>query len=530
MGLLVAIETLMSIARRAGHEAPPVPHRSAIGTGPYDAAGRGRRGAGWNASRLGQNTLLYSHGQEVLARSRDAVRNSAWASAAVDSYTSNAIGRGIRMVPHHPDEAVRLKIAGAWNRWIRESDVEYDPMNPASGQTDFYGQQAVIAREVMEAGECFVRFIPRRKSEGLAVPLQLQLIESEQLPLWRTSSEKIPDKNEVRCGIEFRPDRRRAAYHFWRAHPGETMFYPFEGLNTERVPATEILHVYKPIRAGQMRGQPWLTSVLAKLIEIERLMDAELVRKSVSAMITGFIRQVSADNPVMPSDQNTAQPSDPSAQVSKLEPGTFPVLNVGEEIEFAKAPDSGDFAPVLVACLRAFAAGAGLTYEQISGDLSGVNYSSIRAGLLEFRRKCEQFQHSVFIFQVCVPIWRRWLREAMMALVFGVEMLNAYTLDPAPFEDAQWVTPGWPWVDPQKDLAAAKEAVRDGFSTRSIICAAQGHDSAIIDAQNKADNERADEMGLSYDSDGRKVLTGRSAGLTEEEISQEVDTGKGTVT
>ena len=91
-----------------------------------------------------------------------------------------------------------------WNRWIRESDVEYDPNNPASGQTDFYGQQMIIAREVMEAGEVFVRFRPRPRKEGLAVPLQLQLIEAEQLPLWRMSSQEMPTDNRVRSGIEFR--------------------------------------------------------------------------------------------------------------------------------------------------------------------------------------------------------------------------------------------------------------------------------------------------------------------------------------
>lgn len=500
--------------------------RSMGGSTPYDSAGRGRRGFAWNASRLGQNTLLFSYGQDLLARSRDAVRNSAWAAAAVDSYASNAIGRGIRLVPQHSDEQVRQLIQQKWNRWVKESDVEFDPKVFSSGQTDFYGQQGLIARETMEAGEVFVRFRTRSKKEGLTVPLQLQLIEAEQLPLWRMSVEKVPPQNSVRCGIEFRPDGRRAAYHFWKAHPGETMFYPLEGLEVERVPASDILHVYKPIRAGQLRGQPWLTSVLAKLIEIEKLMDSELVRKNISSMITGFIRQVTPDNPVMPTATDIPTPTDPGAAISKLEPGTFPVLNPGEDITFAQAPNSGDFAPVLVTCLHAFAAGAGLTYEQISGDLSKVNYSSMRAGLLEFRRKCEQFQHAVFIYQVCVPIYRRWLSEAMLALVFGVDLLNQYNQDPEPFEAAHWVTPGWPWVDPEKDIKASQDAMRAGLSSRSIEVASQGRDAAAIDAEQASDNRRADHLGLSYDSDGRKVLTGRAAGMTESEISTEASKGE----
>ncbi len=494
-----------------------------MGTHPYDAGGHGRRAYAWNPTTLGQNTLLYSHGLQLVARSRDAVRNSGWASCAIDSYVANAIGNGIRMVSLHPDAQVREMISTAWNRWIRESDQEYDPANPASGQTDFYGQQAIIAREVMEAGEAFVRFRPRPKREGMQVPIQLQLIESEQLPIWRMTTSGIPDKNAVRSGIEFQPDGRRAAYHFWRAHPGETMFFPLEGLQVERVPARDILHVYRPIRAGQLRGQPWLTSVMAKLYELEQYSDAEIVRKKTSAMITGFIKQISPDNPIVPADPSRNSAAQPGEMIAKFEPGSFPILNPGEEIQFASAPDSGDFAPVVTMCLRAFASGAGLTFEQVSGDLSHVNYSSIRAGLLEFRRKCEQFQHSVFIFQVCHPVFRRWMFEAMMALAFGVEMLNQYTADPRLFDDVSWVTPGWPWVDPEKDINSSKDAIRCGLSTRSLECAAQGRDSVVMDQQQDADNKRADGYGILYDSDPRKVITGKDAGLSSKQVAEAAD-------
>ena len=112
------------------------------------------------------------------------------------------------------------------------------------------------------------------------------------------------------------------------------MFFPMEALSVERVPATEVLHVYKPIRAGQFRGQPWLTSVIAKLYELEQYTDAEIVRKKLAAMITGFITQASPDNPIIPPDQYQNGPgqTEPGTQISKLEPGTFQVLNFGEEV------------------------------------------------------------------------------------------------------------------------------------------------------------------------------------------------------
>jgi len=51
--------------------------------------------------------------------------------------------------------------------------------------------------------------------------------------------------------------RRRAAYHFWRGHPGETMFFPMEALHVEGVPAADGLGMFnvatsKPAREGHL--------------------------------------------------------------------------------------------------------------------------------------------------------------------------------------------------------------------------------------------------------------------------------------
>jgi hypothetical protein len=65
----------------------------------------------------------------------------------------------------------------------------------ADGLTDFYGLQAMAARAMFEAGECFIRFRSRRPEDGLqearrgaspdrepmSVPLQLQMLSSEHL-------------------------------------------------------------------------------------------------------------------------------------------------------------------------------------------------------------------------------------------------------------------------------------------------------------------------------------------------------------
>lgn len=71
----------------------------------------------------------------------------------------------------------------------------------------------MIAAALWESGECFVRIRPRRISDGLSVPLQLQLIESEQLPL--SKNEVARNGNEIRSGIEFNRIGQRVACRFF---------------------------------------------------------------------------------------------------------------------------------------------------------------------------------------------------------------------------------------------------------------------------------------------------------------------------
>jgi capsid protein len=61
-----------------------------------------------------------------------------------------------------------------------------------------------------------------------------------------------------------------------------------------------------------------------------------------------------------------------------------------EDIKFSDPADvGGSHSEFLRTQFRVVAATIGITYEQLTGDLTGVNYSSNRAGMLEFRRRCE---------------------------------------------------------------------------------------------------------------------------------------------
>jgi lambda family phage portal protein len=144
----------------------------------------------------------------------------------------------------------------------------------------------------------------------------------------------------------------------------------------------------------------------------------------------------------------------------------------------------------------------GITFEMLTGDLTQVNYSSIRAGLLEFRRRCETLQHGVIVHQLCRPIWRAWMQQAVLE---GKLDLPNYRTKAREYQAAKWIPQGWQWVDPEKEFKAMQLAIRSGLMSRSEAISSYGYDAESIDREIAADNARADSLGLVLDTDPRLV-------------------------
>ena len=184
-----------------------------------------------------------------------------------------------------------------------------------------------------------------------------------------------------------------------------------------------------------------------------------------------------------------------------MEPGTLQILEPGEDIKFSAPADVGSsYAEFMRQQFRAVAAAMGITYEMLTGDLTQVNYSSIRAGLLEFRRRCEALQHGVIVHQLCRPIWRAWMNQAVLE---GAIDLPGYRQQKRQYQSAKWIPQGWKWVDPQKEYNAMKLVIRAGLMSRSEAISGNGYDAEDVDREIAADNARADALGLVFDSDAR---------------------------
>ena len=274
----------------------------------------------------------------------------------------------------------------------------------ADGLTDFAGLQALIVRGLVESGEVLVRLRERRTEDGLPVPLQLQVLEADHLDSWKTG--ELADGGFILQGIEFDALGRRRAYWLYPTHPGDGR----GGLVSHRVPADRVLHLFERLRPGQVRGVPWFAPVMLKLRDLDAYDEAELVRKKIEACFAAFVTGVQDEETL-----GKARTEPDGARIETFEPGMIEYLEPGRDVKFASPSASGGYAEYMRMQLHAVAAGVGLTYELLTGDLSQVNYSSIRAGLIEFRRRMEALQWQLLVPGLCQPVWRRFVLAAQAA-------------------------------------------------------------------------------------------------------------------
>ncbi|CAI8821494.1 Phage portal protein, lambda family [Pseudomonas chlororaphis] len=456
----------------------------------YEGAGEGRRSTGWDAPDNGINSINTPALRNLRARSRAAVRNDPYAFNVIDKRASNLIGTGITPRPRIEDDTLRKLLQELWDDWVDESD--------ADDRTDFYGQQALVARTVETSGECFVRLRPRSLDEGLAVPLQLQALAPEFVP--HDKYETTRDGNFIRAGIEFTPGGKRVAYWMYLAHPREATSLNAGYNQLVRVPAAQVLHIFEPVEPGQLRGMPRLSPVLKRLRSLDNYDDAVLFRQEVANLFAGFISRPAPEAGQTPRDPVTGQlltlDHDGFTPMVALEPGTMQELAPGEEVEFSKPPDAGNNYPDFMRQqLMAAAAGTGTPYEILTGDMREVNDRALRVVLNEFRRRLEQLQFGVYVHQLCRPVRAAWLD---MAILSGAVELADYAQRRREYLRTRWVPQGWAYIQPVQDVQARRMEVQAGFGSRSEMCLRNGYDAETVDAENAADLARATSLGLNY--------------------------------
>lgn len=436
----------------------------------YDGANSGRRTNGWVTPSTSANSEINPGLSKLRDRSRDLVRNNPYANKALRVLVSNSVGTGI--IP----SITNKKTQELWKTWVKESD--------ADGQLNFYGLQRLIGRTIFESGECLIRFRYRRPEDGLSVPLQIQVLEPDYLD--SNKNVLLPNGGYIQNGIEYDPIGKRAAYWLYKQHPGENNGIVWQSLQSSRVIAEDIIHVYEKLRPGQSRGVPIFAPAMITTNDLDEYEEATLVRKAAEACITAIVEESDSESRSLGIE--STEP-DTQRRLEELAPGQIEYINSGESITFNNPPASQGYGEYINTRLHSIAAGIGITYEQMTGDLSQVNYSSIRAGTLDFRREIEQFQWLTFIPIVCERIMDVWLKTAAIS--------NGIKSDIA----IDWTTPKWDWVDPLKDIRGEEMEIGNNLKSWSEGARQRGYNPQDLLNEIISDRKMFSDAGIPYPSD-----------------------------
>lgn len=451
----------------------------------YDAAGHGRRMAGWNPTSAGPNLTIQGL-QTIRNRARDSSRNDWAGESTVETWTTNLVGIGI--TPRFRRIENRDRRAEI-NDLLTDFAAECD----ADGVLNLYGLQTLAVRTWLDGGEVFVRRRYRPFSYGLAVPVQVQLLEPEMVPLLDTDNYKgLQANNRIRSGIELDRRGRRVAYWFYKNHPGDREgAYSPNADELVRVPAEDVIHMFEPKRPGQMRGVSLMAPVLARLRNTMDYEDAVLERQKLANLWVGFIsRALPTLDPTDPNVGALTGLVGDSEPLAPLAPGLIQELEDGQTFNFANPPEAGTvYSDYLRTTGLGTAAGAGLPYELMSGDIRGVSDRTLRVLINDFRRHAEQRQWQIIIPQMCQRVIEWFADGSLLAGKIAVgELTDVKRVEHAPH--------GWAYLHPVQDVQGKKMEVESGFRSRSSVVGERGDDPDLVDEERAADMDREQRLGL----------------------------------
>lgn len=417
----------------------------------YEGAKIGGRQV-WTSASSSANTEIEGALVRLRARSHDLVRNNPHASRAIASLVGNSIGTGFMV-------KLPKNLRPYWNNWTEYCD--------ADGQLDYYGLQNLIGRTTYEAGECLVRLRQRLPSDGYEIPLQLQVLEPDYID--DSKNGEVSGGGWVWNGIQFNALGQRTGYWLFPEHPGDVAMFRRRSLESKFVPAEYVQHIYEKLRPGQARGVPRLASAMMRMRDLDDYEEAELVRKGFEACFGAFVIGGDSNRPLAQLEQDPQS----GKRIETVSAGMVAYLNSGEDVKFGQPSAMGGYGEYTRAHLQAIAAGTGVTYEAMTGDLSQVNFTSHRAGLLEFRRLIECWQWLTFVPMHGNPTVRAWERQARIAgKIRGA----------APIQIG-WTPPKWDWVDPKKEVGAVRDEIAGGLSSLSEKLRARGFDPETVYAE-----------------------------------------------
>ena len=361
------------------------------------------------------------------------------------------------------DKAANDTVEAHWEKWGRTCDL-------SGRHKTLYSLLRTTLKGVARDGEAVIRIVRNR---ALPYGMALQLLEADRLDEGLNAI--LDNGNIIRQGVEIDSALRPVAYHLKTAHPGEA--YATARAGVERVPVSEIYHLFTPERAEQVRGITWFHAVIIRGSTIHRYEEAAVIAAEIGASkIAALERSDDAPDVIGAGMADAVVGGLPQI---KVEAGEMFELPPGYKLN-SWNPDypHANFESFLKACLRGLAAGLDVAAHNLTGDMNEVNYSSARIAELAERETWMVLQDWL-ITSFVQPLYEDWLALNLLSGNIRFE-ISGKAIPADRFEKfrsaSRFQGRRWSWVDPAKEADANAKLLESGLTSRTRICAEQGEE------------------------------------------------------
>lgn len=469
----------------------------------YAAAQASRLVGEWMPADLKVNDILKSSNPIIRTRVRQMVRDFAPFARAVNNTVTFVVGEGIRFQSlvadpgGKPIKPLRDDIESRFRDWMDQADV--------SGRLHFHELQQLAVRQDAEVGEYIAVMRPPKRSGRH--PFSLQFFESERLGDWAARPE---GGNVINQGVEYDPETGEiAAYHFSDEGYG----------SPTRIDAALVLHDFRTLRPGQLRGVSPLVQALLIARDLGDYVQAEVDSAKMASKWLAFVR--TPDPMAAQAARLDGLSGGPSGdRIETLENAIIEYLRPEEDIKFQSHNRPGDAFEIFWRfVLRIISITAGIPYELLSGDYSGLSYTNLR-GIRNDFRQILQPQQRRHVIHFCRPVFRSWMD---MEVLRDPAFLPGYFVDPQRFQRGVWIPAGMPEIDPLREFKASVEAIKAGLKSPQQIILARGDDPEEILDQLRDWQEMCRDRGLAFNLDATSTALAGNPAAVDPDTAEEAD-------
>jgi lambda family phage portal protein len=468
----------------------------------YDAGGMERVNNNWISSNQTGEQTDKAYRDIVRARARDLERNADVYEAVIRAWVRNVVGDGYMLQAQTGDSALNDEIETLFKLWQKPKNCDI------TGMQSLTEMARMAERRLRVDGG--VLFVKTTVPDG-PIPFALQMLEVDKLDT--SLLEPMPKNgNSVVGGIEIDSAGKPIAYYI------KTSDGTYDIGKTVRIDAQRVIYLSHRTRPSQVREMPPSANILERTRDINEYVEAVSIKERVAACLAVFIKKITPAGGFGRDMGKAGGSIDEQSGYSgrTLTPGMIQYLQPGEDIQSVMPPNSGANAADMVRLQqRMIGAGQGLSYEVVSRDMSQVNYSSARQGLLEDQREY-RVEQQYLIDHFYDEIYEEFIASAVLAGVLSIDS-QQFWRNKTRYLAHKFIPSGWSWIDPLKEANANKVALETGQTTLARICAAYGADWQDELKQRAEEIQYAKSLGLNIYGEPQATAEGGDIGSKSED-------------